>query len=467
MAVNRQGRCDVLVVTTNAGGHMRPRGLRSGTSVAVLCVALGGCQRQAAAPRSLPAVTVEHAVSLPAPDSATATPMPSSAAPSTPAADTPTASSALSPSPTLSRSLAPATTASASTVPPGRAPAPGPLMAASLGGGEGWAFTPGHIWRGTTVLHDVTPSPAPSLTPLAYSSYAADQVSVLYGKVTSNRSALGGGDLLGAVMETTVDGGRTWSRTDVAPVPRLAGYGFWPLTEPTAALLWMSFADARHGYLVAAALDARSIPYTAIVEATDDGGAHWTPRGVSAAGPATFLDSRHGFLRPVSGQPLMRTVDGGRHWEPAAGLPADATLPVRTPYGLLTSAVTVDSRYTLYYRSTDQGASWRKITTRTPPAAFQVAQAGVGSSGQLWAEYVSTVGDGQCQLDLNVAGHWQLTPLPIELYSLQLTLGPGLLWAAIPQTVVSDDHHRLAASIDEGQTWTLTVGKPTQSKLRP
>jgi photosystem II stability/assembly factor-like uncharacterized protein len=336
-------------------------------------------------------------------------------------------------------------------------------MAASLGGGEGWAFTPGQIWRGTTVLHDVTPSPAPSLTPLAYSSYTADQISVLYGKVTSNRSTLGDGDLLGAVMETTVDGGRTWSRTAVAPVRQLAGYGFWPLTEPTAALLWMSFADARHGYLVAAVQDARSIPYTAIVEATDDGGAHWTARGSSAAGPPTFLDSRHGFLRPASGQPLMRTVDGGRHWAPAPGLPADATLPVSTQSGLLTTAVTVDSRQALYYRSTDQGASWRETTRRAPPAAFQVAQAGVGTGGQLWAEYVTTAGDGQCALELNVSGHWQLTPLPLELYSLQLTLGPGLLWAAIPQTFVSDDHHRLAASIDQGHTWTLTVGEPTHS----
>jgi photosystem II stability/assembly factor-like uncharacterized protein len=335
-------------------------------------------------------------------------------------------------------------------------------MAASLDGGDGWAFTPGHIWRGAAVLQDVTPSPAPSLTPLAYSSYAADQVSVLYGKVTSNRSTLGGGDLLGAVMETTTNGGRTWFRTDVAPVRQLAGYGFWPLSEPTAALLWMSFADARHGYLVAAAQDARSVPYTAIVEATDDGGAHWTVRGPSAAGPATFLDSVHGFIRPVSGEPLMRTVDGGRHWAPAAGLPADASLPVRTPSGLVTSAVTVDSRQALYFRSSDQGASWPEIARRTAPAAFQVAQAGVGTSGQLWAEYMITAGDGRCELELNTAGHWQLTPMPLELLSMQLTLGPGLLWAAIPQTFVSDDHHRLAASTDQGRTWTLNVGKPTQ-----
>ena len=335
-------------------------------------------------------------------------------------------------------------------------------MAASLGGGEGWAFTSGHIWRGTTVLHDVTPSPAPSLTPLAYSSYAGDQISVLYGKVTSNRSTPGGGDLLGAVMETTVDGGHTWSRTDVAPIRHLAGYGFWPLTEPPAALLWMSFADARHGYLVAAAEDARSIPYTAIIEATDDRGAHWTARGASAAGPPTFLDSRHGFLRPVSGQPLMRTVDGGRRWKPATSLPADATLPVRTPSGLLTTAVTLDSRQAVYYRSTDQGASWQEIARRTAPAAYQVAQAGVGTSGQLWEEYVITAGDGRCELELNVGGHWQLAPMPPELYSLPLTLGPGLLWAAIPQTFVSDDHHRLAASTDQGRTWALIVGKPTQ-----
>ena len=332
-------------------------------------------------------------------------------------------------------------------------------MAASLNGDQGWAFTPGHIWRGATVLHDVTPSPVPSLTPLAYSSYAVDQVNVLYGTVTSNRSTLGSGDLLGAVMETTVDGGRTWSRTDVAPVRQLAGYGFWPLTEPTAALLWMSFADARHGYLIAAAQSARAIPDTAIVEATDDGGAHWTVRGTSAAGPATFLDSLQGFIRPLGGQPLMRTVDGGRRWAPTAGLPADATLPVSTPSGLLTSAVTLNGRQARYFRSTDQGASWREIARRSPATAFQIAQAGVGTGGQLWAEYVITAGDGQCELELNVSGHWRLTPLPLELYSLQLTLGPGLLWAAIPQTFVSDDHHRLAASTDQGRTWTLNVGR--------
>jgi photosystem II stability/assembly factor-like uncharacterized protein len=125
------------------------------------------------------------------------------------------------------------------------------------------------------------------------------------------------------VLARTTDGARTWS--DVTPAaarPMLATLNSYQALDPV---------DGDHAYLaVSRAASDDDLASTTAVFVTADGGRTWTESAVfTTSAPAarlSFADARHGWLLlgPVfsgPGQPvtwLYQTSDGGLRWSPAA-----------------------------------------------------------------------------------------------------------------------------------------------------
>ena len=113
-----------------------------------------------------------------------------------------------------------------------------------------------------------------------------------------------------AVFETR-DGGASW-------ITRPVGLG-------GAFVLWASFADMEHGWLLQF-VGGQVLTATSVLR-TDDGGVSWTALGEPAGAGAqafglTFTDREHGWLDTVGPSPsAYSTVDGGATWSTVA-LPA-------------------------------------------------------------------------------------------------------------------------------------------------
>ncbi|HYZ78749.1 MAG TPA: hypothetical protein VE596_15395 [Gaiellaceae bacterium] len=161
-----------------------------------------------------------------------------------------------------------------------------------------------------------------------------------------------------AIVDRTVDGGRTWTSARVRPTNCAAG-----------SALALSFADRVHGWLVRTFENAPG----AELARTVDGGRTWSrARELPLLGRVAFQTPRDGWLgrsdvRAVSN--LFVTTDGGLTWRPrtlprpAGWRDAQALPDVPTFFGahgvLPVSLFTPRRSGVAFYVTSDGGRSWR------------------------------------------------------------------------------------------------------------
>jgi len=162
------------------------------------------------------------------------------------------------------------------------------------------------------------------------------------------------------VILHTEDGGETWTlqRKD---------------TQSDRPLFAVRFFDARNGVAVG---------LWSLVLVTDDGGARWSPVDMPVPEGAKhadlnlfglFVDGHERIFAPAEKGMVLRSEDRGRHWAYlATGYKGSFWTGLATPDGVLLAAGLRGS----LYRSTDDGASWQRVDTRSTSSITALAQAG-------------------------------------------------------------------------------------------
>lgn len=147
-----------------------------------------------------------------------------------------------------------------------------------------------------------------------------------------------------------------------------------PVRQPLTAI---TFADANNGWAVG---------HDSVILHTDDGGLHWSLQSFRPSFQAPllnllFLDAQHGFAFGAFGQ-LSQTQDGGKTWTDVAadnirGDQLNFYAMIKLGDGAL---LLVGEQGTLAL-STDQGATWKKLTSPYKGSFFGALP--VGDKGAL------------------------------------------------------------------------------------
>lgn len=282
----------------------------------------------------------------------------------------------------------------------------------------------------------------------------------------------------GARIYRTVDGGRTWQRSDSGLrclVPRCGG-----IEE-------MSFSDMQHGSAYMVSLSRR--PH--MLFRTDDGGTTWRLASRSPflgdmtpiSGGVGFLGVQNaGVIGPYHGPPtadLFRTTDGGKNWSPyfIAGSRSWILLPLGV-FGRQLTVVqnapnpkgAVNLRVGTVWSTTDGGGHWSGAAV---PAQVKTPASLSLASPSFWV-FAAQTGD-----DLYVtsnAGHsWQkihVRGLPAHRYRVisnrfsQLTFSsPQLGWAIVSGRMrgVAGDN-TLVRTTDGGRHWVVSGPPPVRHR---
>ncbi len=248
-------------------------------------------------------------------------------------------------------------------------------------------------------------------------------------------------------IERTADGGRTWR---ISWLPGCGcGNGF------------VSFFDARHGYVLAADRLGRGKPR---LFWTNDGGASWKLVGHGPDfGPITFLNRRDGVLGTYPGATggvipggrgrripgvLYRTTDAGKTWSKERVPPPSvdfSPLPVGSFGRLLVVARGIYRHDPKVFTSVDDGTHWTAFAPRLPAKA--VASDFTAGSSEMWA----FVTPGRLYVTHDGGHSWSsIVPrgLPDAIYQPLVFSSPSVGWALVGRD------RELYRTTDGGRHWT-------------
>jgi len=277
------------------------------------------------------------------------------------------------------------------------------------------------------------------------------------------------------LLARTVDGARNW--TDVTPAAART------MLATVFASQALDPVDSEHAYLAVspATQDTSTTPAPAAVFATADGGRTWTESAPFTVDGSviqvTFADARHGWLLTdaglsATGAPLpwlYRTTDGGLHWSQAAiapppgeGGPNDMCLLLGVAFPTATTGwVRVGCRSGDYLaESTDGGSTWAVQSLPTSSTCGPVAQCQLFgptlSSGTAYLTVTPTTTASPSLLASGDLGQsWHLLPLPAdaEQYPQVTFFGSdeGLLVPTASQEAFGTVFY---TTTDGGQTWS-------------
>lgn len=181
------------------------------------------------------------------------------------------------------------------------------------------------------------------------------------------------------VALVSTNGGRPWSPVPAPPGTSLASFGgFRHVGTTTDALFVASSSSAQ---------SAPGASETPLVEATDDGGAHWHSAAFScpAAEPCVAFRAYPWGNCAMNGtsQVLLRSSDGGRSWRsprwPGA-VQACTSATVAAPSASTELLIDSGSRY-LARLSTDAGAHWEVLGVPALPGAPRGSGVDPGDGG--------------------------------------------------------------------------------------
>lgn len=144
----------------------------------------------------------------------------------------------------------------------------------------------------------------------------------------------------GVILRST--DGKTWTQSP-SPV--------------NSMLTRVRFTDDKHGWVLG---------YSGSILQTEDGGATWKLRHFDAEQHAMydilFLDEQHGIAVGGFGN-VLETRDGGATWAATAPALADQRLHLNAILKLADGSILIAGEHGLMARSTDQGASWKALSS--------------------------------------------------------------------------------------------------------
>lgn len=312
-----------------------------------------------------------------------------------------------------------------------------------------------------------SPGTVPTTTPSPQSSSAATAArllepdgiafwnrhqGLLVETVTTPACRAGSSRCPGGHIDSTTDGGRTWTATDRVPVPLKA-----VATAPGGA------AWVETGRCGAASPDACT---SSLLLVSADGGRRWrkvhSAESVTSVSPLSSTAawavpaSRHG--NPTGPRQLVYTDNGGQRWqtEPSPCTQSrgpgtwavDFTTP-RTGWVLCAGEPATDMQAKALYVTTDAGRSWRLRAT-TPPFAGQAA-APPGAGHLPLVGYLPG-------LDMTGNGTgWMWA----DRRGLSATRTDGHSWTRVASGIVDDDANSVvAASLLGDQSGFLLINQP-------
>lgn len=215
----------------------------------------------------------------------------------------------------------------------------------------------------------------------------------------------------GPRIDVTRDGGSTWERVSLPPVPDQAAG-----TLMIASAVPLRFTSAVDG--VAAIIecigDGRSCYFHNSLYRTADGGARWTAAGASAFASTVIVsaDLDHGWAPAVGS--LLSTADGGRTWT-SMSLPAELepSLANQVSYQLVSPtlgyAVSLVGRLgpsvTHFYRTTDGGSHFTEFTPTVEFApAADPPEGGISAAAAIAAAQRASVSSSPVSVESVAAG---------------------------------------------------------------
>lgn len=163
----------------------------------------------------------------------------------------------------------------------------------------------------------------------------------------------------------TSDGGGTWSSASLTAQPDVAGVSS------------LDFVDPEHGFLLAT-VESSSNFNVGDLYRTEDSGETWKKLTAPSGGSVRFLTPLVGFIAGgPAGDELYATVDGGDSWQKeSVVLPAEFgdavpvySVPTFSDHlnGVLPVTLVGSTPATVFYSTTDGGASWKLTATLNVP----------------------------------------------------------------------------------------------------
>ena len=253
------------------------------------------------------------------------------------------------------------------------------------------------------------------------------------------------------------DAATGWLATDAGTVLRSVDAGkHWKVVKVfSQQVKAVAAGDAEHAWVVCNATGAAGEPTGAYVFRTSDAGATWERTGFGTAQLAdvSFADARHGVL--VALDRIWTTRDGGSRW----------VLRRTVPLTVLERAATGDARHAwvagwgtqkgecLVFSTTDGGRTWTRRKAEAPGATGDVQPRGIAcsGSGSVWV----TVKSGAFA-STDGGRTWELRPVGPE--PLAITAADAEHLVATATTALP-----MRVSGDGGATWRSAAVTPKRA----